>query len=582
MKKIIALSVWFVCALASAQTFTTNNLVVNGTFTANNGAFVHTVLNVAALRATSCVSGLIYQTQGYTTIADNGSAQYVCVGTDTTSTDNGGSIIAAANGVRYHLIYTTQMNAKTFGAYGDNIHDDTTPIQNALTFVGANGGGTVALSPSSAPYMTTLQLEIPSYTTLQGVSASGFPFNGTSNAVILNANFSNANQWVMECATKVSGSYVAYNTILTSLPSPASYNVGIRDLQITSSGTVPFGAIRIHGCDGATIDNVSVVGTGIGLLLNESIGDKIRVHTLTQYYGVIGWNDVNANTIDAYSTLNAPLATTVPSAYQFPPLATIGPNLVTTNHMSATTYQTWPIGFILGANNGSNSVGNQVNTTNEFWSVGTFQYFAQGTAFGRLYVEGSASQVQNAVAATNSTFTVGGLNAFLSGTGNIFDLGIATNATVGGGLVSAGGFGNGPYTDALSYLVIQNSQASSYLTTPKLNVLFPNDTGAITSPTFTNSWSNCGGLNEAAGFRKNQQDGNVELYGCVVGVGGSTSLPAFTLPAGYRPNGTTNYPCVNGTTIIVCSVTATGMVTPVGGTPANGVWIGGISFRQEQ
>jgi hypothetical protein len=91
---------------------------------------VQTVVNVAALRALSCVSGLIYQTQGYYTQSDGAGAQYMCNGSDTTTPDNGGTFIAAANTSRYYLQYQGQLNAKYFGAKCDNSTNDATSLTN--------------------------------------------------------------------------------------------------------------------------------------------------------------------------------------------------------------------------------------------------------------------------------------------------------------------------------------------------------------------------------------------------------------------------------------------------------------------
>lgn len=117
MKNILAAALLFMCSLVGAQTFPVHNLTVSGTssFTGTmsgaglvahdaNVSHVQTVLNVSALRSTNCVPGLIYQTQGYFSIADSGDGSYVCNGSDTTSADNGGSIIAAANSYRFYLL----------------------------------------------------------------------------------------------------------------------------------------------------------------------------------------------------------------------------------------------------------------------------------------------------------------------------------------------------------------------------------------------------------------------------------------------------------------------------------------------
>lgn len=100
---------------------------------------VQTLLNVAALRAINCVPGLLYQTQGYYAVGDAGSGVYVCNGSDTTSPDNGGTIIAAANANRFYLRYSGQISVRQFGAKGDGSNDDTAPIQNTINWASNNG-----------------------------------------------------------------------------------------------------------------------------------------------------------------------------------------------------------------------------------------------------------------------------------------------------------------------------------------------------------------------------------------------------------------------------------------------------------
>ena len=75
--------------------------------------------------------------------------------TDTTSTDNGGTIIVGADGRRWKRDYSGYLNAKWFGAVGNGYDNDTTPIQNAINSV-PSGGATVLLPYGS--YLITEKL----------------------------------------------------------------------------------------------------------------------------------------------------------------------------------------------------------------------------------------------------------------------------------------------------------------------------------------------------------------------------------------------------------------------------------------
>ena len=190
MKKILAIFTLLASTFAGAQTFTTNNLVVNGTFTANNATIVHTVLNVAALRATSCVPGLLYADQGYAAVGDGGQSTYVCNGSDTTSTDNGGSILASASTYRLYLVTSTPnqyVSALQWGMKCDGTTVDTTQMQAAFT-----AGGNLLLPAGktcvTGPLQVTANLNISAYgaTMLQapGTAITGNAFTGLWNILI--------------------------------------------------------------------------------------------------------------------------------------------------------------------------------------------------------------------------------------------------------------------------------------------------------------------------------------------------------------------------------------------------------------
>ncbi|WP_124083911.1 hypothetical protein [Burkholderia gladioli] len=85
--------------------------------------------SIASLRS---LSKLIYQrafVTGYYAAHDGGGGAYQLDTADTTSTDNGGTIIVASDGGRWKLQHTGSVSARQFGAKGDNSTDDTTALQ---------------------------------------------------------------------------------------------------------------------------------------------------------------------------------------------------------------------------------------------------------------------------------------------------------------------------------------------------------------------------------------------------------------------------------------------------------------------
>lgn len=155
--------------LANSGTFTsTGAAVLNGavsgtgiaTYEANIN-HVQTVATVAALRAVSCVPGLLYADQGYTTIADGGASTYVCNGADTTTADNGGSILASASTFRLYLTAPSKsVNVFQFGAKGNGSTNDTAAIQAAITWAIGQTAMRVEVSETSSFYLISSTLDM--------------------------------------------------------------------------------------------------------------------------------------------------------------------------------------------------------------------------------------------------------------------------------------------------------------------------------------------------------------------------------------------------------------------------------------
>jgi hypothetical protein len=76
---------------------------------------------------------------GYYTPFDGGGGEYCYDPTDTTSADNGGTIIVAADGGRWKLVSTGAVSVKQFGAVADGATDNASVFALAATAIGANG-----------------------------------------------------------------------------------------------------------------------------------------------------------------------------------------------------------------------------------------------------------------------------------------------------------------------------------------------------------------------------------------------------------------------------------------------------------
>lgn len=91
--------------------------------------------NVASMKeATNLINGSYTKTLGYYVKNDGGSGLYKIRTITNEDTVDNGSIIPLNDNtlVAELIIIDNEVNVKQFGAYGDNVHDDTVSIQNAL------------------------------------------------------------------------------------------------------------------------------------------------------------------------------------------------------------------------------------------------------------------------------------------------------------------------------------------------------------------------------------------------------------------------------------------------------------------
>jgi hypothetical protein len=436
------------------------------------------------------------------------------------------------------------VTVKDFGAVGDsngtsgNGTDDYAAIQAALDYVGSTGGGTVLLTKTNGQYRITQGLKIPSYTTLQGVAPDRYPFNGgTADNSCLFADFAIANQWVIDTsATKVAtGLPYAYNEFCNNVAPNFAFNSGVRDLFVRAAGVMPWGGIRIQGCPGAVVDNVSVTGCGTGMLVNFTFGGYFSVHCLTPYYGVIAWENVNANNWEVYCAANQPVAQTVPAAYLQPFMNALNGQMVPTYKLNTNDHYNRSWGMIIGADSGATSTNNSLDLTVERYSGGLFQLFSYGTVFNKFYFEGAGTAEMNyACVSAISRWVTNSFHSFLSSASCFhLDLGITNviRMTVIG--LRSGSYGFGPFLDNTSLVTVDGISPAFGPAVPQFNMYYTAGFIQTTVTSFQNSWSSAGGLFDAVKYVLKKQVNEVNLTGQITG--GSPISVCFNLPPGYRP-----------------------------------------------
>lgn len=135
----------------------------------SGGLLVGAPSNIAELRTVSKptvvrAAPYILNVAGYYAPADGGGGDYWYDSSDTTSLDNGGTIIVAADGGRWKL-RNQDVSAEQFGAKSDNVTDDTAAIQRWVEYTGRLGGGTLKLTQGNTYYVPDTVI-VPSFVSI--------------------------------------------------------------------------------------------------------------------------------------------------------------------------------------------------------------------------------------------------------------------------------------------------------------------------------------------------------------------------------------------------------------------------------
>ena len=108
------------------------------------------VANIAALRLLDKTKIGYAVTKGYYTAGDGGAGEYWYDGPDTTSTDNGGTVITASDGGRWKLIHK-EININQFGALPSQTSAVNTPAISKALLACPSGGVICALVAGEYP-----------------------------------------------------------------------------------------------------------------------------------------------------------------------------------------------------------------------------------------------------------------------------------------------------------------------------------------------------------------------------------------------------------------------------------------------
>jgi hypothetical protein len=462
---------------------------------------VQTVLNLAALRATSCVPGLVYQTQGYASAADRGAGLYVCNGADTTTADNSFTVVAAANTYRYYLQESNRgFLVDQAGAKGDGATNDQPAIQAAIYLLcnstgSAAGNGAARLVFGAGKYRMTSGIAVCDGIVLDGQNAGGYPyFNAPDKNSILYFDFGAAvNQWAIDSLTFHSaaggGGRVLYNEFVdgavdgtgadgfNSTTGIAIRNLAIVDANASLQTNVPYGALRLVGCPNALIENTSILGFGVGVQLNASFGTKIKnITATTNYYGVLAYNANNNIVIEGEVDQIITPARLTPPAGNIPSWMPSSAAFVSTYSMDG-SHNTLSKGVTVAAAQtvGGNSA--TINITAQYWGDDLFFFNTYANEVQQIYSEGA--QTFDVIASTYAEYNVEQLHNFTAAGTYVIDAGYQTVADINvGGLNLSTTFAKNVWTsgnpaDPSYVLLHQVNGTSSYVNLSAVAPLFP-------------------------------------------------------------------------------------------------------------
>jgi hypothetical protein len=153
--------------------------------------------NITALRGATTVSfpSTTAFVQGYTTVADGGGGVFIYVSTDTTSLDNGGTIIVDASGRRWYRNTPTGFTDVRWFGYNTSSANNSPAVNLALAALPSTGG-TLIFPQGIGTFTSTITVNYPltdganEYSVAfvgAGTDITKLQFNGC-NGFVINAN----------------------------------------------------------------------------------------------------------------------------------------------------------------------------------------------------------------------------------------------------------------------------------------------------------------------------------------------------------------------------------------------------------
>ena len=193
-------------------------------------------MTYATITQIRALSGPLTDNFFYTT-DKNQEGEWVYDPGDTTSTDNTGTILVTADGKRIKRILGSNMvSIKWFGAVGNGIADDTTPIQNAYDF--CKSSGSTLFLPAGSYRVTGLQFN--GWVNVAGAATEDVRIRPINNNMTIINHYDSQTR---------DGKNTQYTSHLSNFTIDASGKTGIIGLRTYLTLASCFSQITIVGCD---------------------------------------------------------------------------------------------------------------------------------------------------------------------------------------------------------------------------------------------------------------------------------------------------------------------------------------------
>lgn len=202
--------------------------------------------NVASMKAdTKLKSGMHVKTKGYYNANDNGNAEYLIREKTNEDKIDNGSIHLLQNGLVAELVIKDYITFEMFGAYGDNLHDDTNNVQNALN--------------------TNKKIKL--------IDDKTYLISQVFTTNISNINMYATNKSTIKWNITTTGGLENYTGMISdddlSATNPVGGNISLKNIVFNGNGeniaefpvTQLFGLVVLRGRDNCNIDNCTFINS---------------------------------------------------------------------------------------------------------------------------------------------------------------------------------------------------------------------------------------------------------------------------------------------------------------------------------